>query len=1056
MKWTRILREYLVYILFLLVILLSHIILYDSGIVLAVSLCCAPVRVNLTNCSATNCPYTPTLCTPCIAYNDTGVCPSTRVITYSPSSTTVITSGWTNPTYAYASDDLRTYTSTDGAEQEYSGYGINVPWGATINKVEVGVESYTTLPDYEVLSVRIYDGSKWYSAVVDTYSSETLEWIDFTTSTTWTPEKVNSIKTRIYYYYTGGGGGCYPNFTKAIVYSDHHYSFKAPNEIQIGEDILCWNERDGVHLCRVTGIDKHSGEWKLLNFSIANLSLVVTDNHPIPSPELNKTMEAKEFKPGMKLRVLLNGSISLAEISSIEELNFIGEVYDIKINESSILLLLSNPPSNKFSSLDSLSAIDAEIKTYYVDWLPVRINYTCTTLCYGTNTGDNTACANLPINYCSYAGATYFADQCNSTGGGVIDRADYICRSSSFASDCTAASQCSNVYWGYCALGNPPVGFCGNNTVGTPCLLNTSEQLAQACHCVICGAQNQTPPTLCGRLFNQTRYFTSYTRTVNTVTANSLGFQVKDELSQAWLLTSNPRANFSIGIKVYVLNSTGGKTLISGTDPIGVVTVLLGEEKCLSTSWNAPDYLLASTDAILVEFYGRFENDPWTMLSGASRFVTEVLNASKLKTSTWNISYRVGCDTYVGYVTFDSISSGGNCSKISNFIYISADSNFNPNSWSGDIVQKCCGDNANEYVTQVKLANLSPFENFLPQYIAACCNASNKCVDGGICYSNWSRRPNTDAFCHDAHWRDIDDSPTYCEAAIGPNSWNLGPSAEETLYGYNACCGDDPNEFKRWRECSSEAVCSTSIYDIACCNASNKCVYDFTCYSNGSFIDINNDQIAEYCNEGIWSPSILWIRNLSTSYVYTKVGEEIKVHYYVEYTMFEFNASWIEITGAITLTQLAQCSQLSTGLVECITNFTAPQEGEYNIRVKANNTAGHLTAAFTKVYTCELLKSISLTSEPGVIDERKLLIFFNRTHLECVKETLGLTGYGFIFEVRDARGDLLQIRDEDGNPLPCRLPREATLPRNVEVATSKRYATYKNQLVTLLLYLWKL
>ncbi|MCW1308799.1 MAG: hypothetical protein QW507_02220, partial [Candidatus Nanoarchaeia archaeon] len=198
---------------------------------------------------------------------------------------------------------------------------------------------------------------------------------DFTTSTTWTPEKVNSIKTRILYYYTGGGGGCYPNFTKAIVYSDHHYSFKAPNEIQIGEDILCWNERDGVHLCRVTGIDKHSGEWKLLNFSIANLSLVVTDNHPIPSPELNKTMEAKEFKPGMKLRVLLNGSISLAEISSIEELNFIGEVYDIKINESSILLLLSNPPSNKFSSLDSLSAIDAEIKTYYVDWLPVRINY---------------------------------------------------------------------------------------------------------------------------------------------------------------------------------------------------------------------------------------------------------------------------------------------------------------------------------------------------------------------------------------------------------------------------------------------------------------------------------------------------------------------------------------------------------------------------------------------------------------------------------------------------------------------------------------------------------
>ncbi|MCW1308536.1 MAG: hypothetical protein QW507_00800, partial [Candidatus Nanoarchaeia archaeon] len=142
-----------------------------------------------------------------------------QVAIYNATSTTTITSGWTNPTYAYAPDNLRTYTSTSGAEQEYSGYGINIPSGATINKVWVGLEGYTTDAAYEELYVKIYDGTAWYTKIVTDYSSETLQWIDFTTSTTWTPEKVNSIKTRILYYYTGGGGGCYPNFTKAIVYS---------------------------------------------------------------------------------------------------------------------------------------------------------------------------------------------------------------------------------------------------------------------------------------------------------------------------------------------------------------------------------------------------------------------------------------------------------------------------------------------------------------------------------------------------------------------------------------------------------------------------------------------------------------------------------------------------------------------------------------------------------------------------------------------------------------------------------------------------------------------
>jgi len=141
--------------------------------------------------------------------------------------------------------------------------------------------------------------------------------------------------------------------------------------------------------------------------------------------------------------------------------------------------------------------------------------------------------------------------------------------------------------------------------------------------------------------------------------------------------------------------------------------------------------------------------------------------------------------------------------------------------------------------------------------------------------------------------------------------------------------------------------------------------------------------------------------------------------------------------------------------LECSSSFLAQNSGTYQITVKANNSVGHLTSSSVTVYTCELLKRVSIVKRPWVIDSWKLLVFFNKTHYTCAREALGLTHYGFIFEVRDLEGNLVTIQDVDGKSVPCRFPRQETIPPGVAAVTVRRYATLENRIVVVYLYLWK-
>ncbi len=117
--------------------------------------------------------------------------------TNSPSSTPAGT--WTNPTYGYSSDDLYATTSTDDAKQQYGNYSFNVPSGATINKVEVGFEAYTDENEEIGITCSWDNGTTWateYKSGLPKSDPNTVTWVDFTTATNWTVDKLSDANFR--------------------------------------------------------------------------------------------------------------------------------------------------------------------------------------------------------------------------------------------------------------------------------------------------------------------------------------------------------------------------------------------------------------------------------------------------------------------------------------------------------------------------------------------------------------------------------------------------------------------------------------------------------------------------------------------------------------------------------------------------------------------------------------------------------------------------------------------------------------------------------------------
>ncbi|HHQ45061.1 MAG TPA: hypothetical protein ENN13_02875 [Candidatus Altiarchaeales archaeon] len=65
------------------------------------------------------------------------------------------------------------------------------------------------------------------------------------------------------------------------------------------------------------------------------------------------------------------------------------------------------------------------------------------------------------------------------------------------------------------------------------------------------------------------------------------------------------------------------------------------------------------------------------------------------------------------------------------------------------------------------------------------------------------------------------------------------------------CCGNDANEYYKFRDCGP-GTCVSSLDDDACCNSQYDCVFDGICHDSGSNVDLDGDSYNEVCISGVW------------------------------------------------------------------------------------------------------------------------------------------------------------------------------------------------------------
>jgi len=276
---------------------------------------------------------------------------------------------WNDPANAYASDDLRAYASPpSGASYSviYKGYSFDIPLEAEIERVEVGAEWNTSNPSYESLYAAVsWDGGvTWHEKKFPTQSSENLYFLDFTSATSWDRKKLSpenfSVRVRAYNSYLPPLPPCYPNSTYILTWNQTHYTFKSPEEIGVGELVPCFKDR--LTLCRVIGKDKHFGNFELFDVYVGSTHILLTGNHPVWLPELNRTLQAKSLKKGMKVYYLKEGKLILLPIKKIDKVSFEGFVYDVKLDKHAILFsrFKEDLSSSDFSSIEAIDFIPPE------------------------------------------------------------------------------------------------------------------------------------------------------------------------------------------------------------------------------------------------------------------------------------------------------------------------------------------------------------------------------------------------------------------------------------------------------------------------------------------------------------------------------------------------------------------------------------------------------------------------------------------------------------------------------------------------------------------------
>jgi len=149
-----------------------------------------------------------------------------RIDVKSPTTTSVVTAGWTNPADAYSSNNVYASTSTASAAQQYGGYGLSLPSGAKITKVEVGFEAYNPGNDGIRITCSWDGGTSWATEYtvrpLPTSDPNLVTWVDFTSVTSWTATKLDNtnFRTKASYTYLAPQSTTYLDWIPVRVYYD--------------------------------------------------------------------------------------------------------------------------------------------------------------------------------------------------------------------------------------------------------------------------------------------------------------------------------------------------------------------------------------------------------------------------------------------------------------------------------------------------------------------------------------------------------------------------------------------------------------------------------------------------------------------------------------------------------------------------------------------------------------------------------------------------------------------------------------------------------------------
>jgi len=102
---------------------------------------------------------------------------------------------WKKPEEAYSSDDDYAETDVNLAMQLYGNYGFNITAEAILTKVEVGYEAYTDGNERIGITLSWDVGSTWATEYVSLplggSDPNTRTWVDFTSATDWTADKLS-------------------------------------------------------------------------------------------------------------------------------------------------------------------------------------------------------------------------------------------------------------------------------------------------------------------------------------------------------------------------------------------------------------------------------------------------------------------------------------------------------------------------------------------------------------------------------------------------------------------------------------------------------------------------------------------------------------------------------------------------------------------------------------------------------------------------------------------------------------------------------------------------